>query len=119
MNSVNITGRLGRDIEIRSAGQSKVGEFSIAVKDRDNTYWIDCIAWNKQAEFIRDYSGKGLRVEITGKLQQDTWEDQQGSKRSKLKVVVLNVEPIDWKEKTESVENDDFVPTDGDNRIPF
>lgn len=124
MNNVALTGRMGKDIEIRQAGQAIVGEFTLAVKDRDKTSWVDCIAWNKQAEFISDFLGKGLRLELTGRLQQDTWKDKDGNNRSKLKVVVMSIEPIDWKnnENQDNQENQEEFTTmeyTKNSRVPF
>lgn len=119
MNITLLVGRLGKNIEIRPAGQHKVGEFSLATSRNGETKWFTCIAWNKQAEFIEKHLGRGLRAVVAGELYDETWEDQQGNEKSRQKLNVLKVEPIDWKEKTELVENNDFVPTDGDNKIPF
>ena len=51
---------------------------------------MDCEAWGRQAEVMAQYLSKGRPVFIQGRLKLDTWQDQQGQNRSKLKVVVEN-----------------------------
>lgn len=131
MNNVTLIGRLGQDIEIKRTDKWNVGKFSLAVQDgRDKTYWIECEAWNKTAETIEKFSGKGLRIAVNGKLVQDSWVNDEGQNRSKLKVNVFNVDILDWKnndnqvgeENSSDAEEDDYGmenynPTD--KRIPF
>lgn len=133
INNVIIAGRLGKDIELRSAGDHIVAQFSLAVNDgKDKMYWIDCIAWNKTAELLQKYTGKGLRLGVTGKLIQENWTDSNGEKKSRIRVQVIGAEFIDWKEsdsdnnstigkspKVDDFEyNNDFSSTEN-NRIPF
>lgn len=96
MNSVNIIGRLGRDVELRQAGQTSVADLNIAVSDRRKvqgewqnvTTWVTVTAWGKTAETASNYLSKGSEVGISGKLVIEEWTDKQsGQKRSKLKVV--------------------------------
>lgn len=104
MNSVTVSGRLARDVEIRSTQNGKqVGNFAVAVErdyksengDRPVDF-IDCVAWGKSAEFAQSYLRKGNRAIINGKLQQRNWQDQEGKKRSKHEIQVSSMEPIDW-----------------------
>ena len=70
LNKVILMGRLTRDPEIRTAGEYKVANFSIAV-DRDvknkqtgerETDFIDCTAWAGRAEFVENYFKKGNMI---------------------------------------------------------
>ena len=100
-NSVVIMGNLTRDIEIRTlASGTRVGDFTIAVNDRikrgeewvDEASFVDVVAWDKTAELVERFAGKGKVVLVRGRLKQETWEDKQsGQKRSKLKVVAESV----------------------------
>lgn len=103
MNSVNISGRLGKDAELRTTqGGSFILRFSVAVNDRkknpqsgeweDTTHWIDCVMFGKRAESLSKYLTKGVEVGVTGKLSQSRWEDKQGNKRSKLEVIVNDID---------------------------
>lgn len=93
MNSVNLTGRLGKDPEIKTTNSGKsVTAFSVAVQDgKDRTYWLPIVAWENTAEFICKYFHKGDGIEITGKLTERKYEDQGGNKRSVVEVVATNV----------------------------
>ena len=105
VNKVFLMGNLTRDIEMRqfpSGGQ--VGKFGLAVNERykdRNEQWqeranfIDCEIFGRRAEVMAQYLGKGRAVFIEGKLRLDQWEDQQGQKRSKLKVVVDDFQFVD------------------------
>lgn len=98
MNSVHLMGNLTRDVEIRNAGSSQVGNFGLAInrkwKDKDgqqqeDVVFVDCEAWGRTAEVIAQYHGKGDRILVEGRLKFDSWEDKNGGgKRSKLSVVV-------------------------------
>lgn len=103
LNSVTLTGRLGRDPELRYSQASKAWTtFALAVDDgfgeRRQTYWIDCKAFDKTAESLCNYTAKGSRIGVSGKLTIETWEDKQsGQKRSKAVVVVNSMELLDSK----------------------
>ena len=86
MNSVNLTGRLTRDPEIRytDAGTS-IARFSIAV-DRKFTQengpkadFPNCIAFGKTAEFIEKWFSKGMKIEVTGRIQTGSYKNQDGN----------------------------------------
>lgn len=102
VNKVFLMGNLTRDVEMRAlpSGMS-VGSFGIAVNERfkgkdgdwqERANFIDCEIFGARAEAMARYLGKGSPVFIEGKLRLDQWEDKQGQKRSKLKVVVDNFE---------------------------
>ena len=102
MNDLNRTiliGRLTRDPELRHTQNGKaVASFSLANgrsyttngEKKEFTSFFDCIAWDKLGEIIAQYCTKGKMVAIEGRLQQRTWEDKDGKKRSTVEVVVEN-----------------------------
>ena len=65
---------------------------------REETTFVDCEAWGRQAEVMAQYLSKGRPVFIQGRLKLDTWQDQQGQNRSKLKVVVENFQFVGGRE---------------------
>ena len=96
-NQVTLVGRLTRDPETRQVGEQQraVTSFGLAVntvfsKDKEKTTFVDCEAWGKMAETIGKWCTKGREILVTGRLDLDTWEDKDGNRRSKLKVVVNN-----------------------------
>jgi len=106
LNRVMLMGNLTRDVELRAAGSSQVGKFSLAVnrkwvagdgEKKEDVTFVDCEAWGKTAETMAKYLGKGRGVFIEGRLKLDQWEDKDGGKRSKLSVVVESFQFIDAK----------------------
>ena len=99
LNTVNLMGRLTHDPEMRKTGSGKsVANFSLAV-ERDiasavtgkrETDFIDCVAWDKTAEFICQWFSKGSMAVVTGRLQVRNWEDQNGNKRKTVEVTVTS-----------------------------
>jgi single-strand DNA-binding protein len=99
LNKVMLIGNLTRDPELKyTPGNQAVCEIGLAVnrkyrtkdgEDREDTTFVDCEAWGKQAEVIKQYMAKGRPIYIEGRLKLDTWEDKNGGgKRSKMRVVV-------------------------------
>ena len=93
-----ITGNLTRDPELRSTGNgTSVCAFSVAVnrvyrsndgENKEDVSYFDCSAWGKIGETIAQYAKKGSAVLISGRLNQRTWEDKSGNKRSNVEIVV-------------------------------
>jgi len=97
-NKVLLMGNLTRDIEMRSLPSGQVvGSFGLAMnrvfttqdgQKREEVTFVDCEVWGKAAETMHKYLSKGRPVLIDGRLKLDSWEDKDGAKKSKLKVVV-------------------------------
>ena len=96
-NRVVLVGNLTRDIELRETPSgASVADASIAVNDRrkqgddwvEETSFVDLTLWNKTAQNAAEYLSKGSPILIEGRLKQDSWENESGEKRTKLKVVV-------------------------------
>lgn len=99
-----IIGNLTRDIEVRTTPSGKkVGNFTIAVSHGEGTSFIDCVSWEKTADLIKKYTGKGDKLYVEGNIQQQSWT-KDGDKRSKLEVIVRGVIFLQTKGK----EADDF-----------
>ena len=79
INSVILTGYVGKVERIREAGSSKVLNFSLAVnqgrKDDDKpTMWFKCSIWGKSAEYLANKIGKGDKIAVSGELGVEKWE---------------------------------------------
>lgn len=103
INKVFITGNLTRDPELReTASGFQVLNFGVAVNDRrknqqtgqweDCANFVDCTMFGNRAASVSRFLGKGSKVAIEGKLRWSQWEAQDGGKRSKLEVVVDEIE---------------------------
>lgn len=97
INTVALSGNLVRDFELK--GQSgKFGTFSIAVNERvksretgeweDKANYLDCVLLGARASSLAQYLTKGTTVAVTGKLEQNRWQAQDGTNRSAVRVVV-------------------------------
>ena len=103
-NRVILIGNLTRDVELRYlASGMAVTDIGLAVNDRRknaNGEWIeevtfvDVTVWGRTAEVMSEYLSKGSPVFIEGRLKLDSWEGQDGQKRSKLKVVCERMQLI-------------------------
>lgn len=91
-NRVLMMGNLTRDPSLRFTPQgTPVGEFGIALNrkrgDQEETSFVEVVVWSKQAQTCHEFLKKGRLVLIEGRLQQDRWQVEDGSTRSRLVVV--------------------------------
>ena len=124
MNTTVLTGNLGSDPEsFFSDGGTQIVSFSMAFRStKDKTdNWVKCTCFNKTAEIAEKYLHKGARVGITGMLDQDKWETNEGESRSTLKLIANSIEFIKTDGRGFDNHNDDGihdnVDTEGD--VPF
>jgi single-strand DNA-binding protein len=98
---VMLVGNLTRDPELRQTPSgTSVCQFGVAVGRRykdasgqwvDKASFFDVVVWGQQGENCAQYLSKGRQVAIDGRLEQQSWEAQDGSKRSKVEIVAENV----------------------------
>lgn len=98
MNYVGLLGRLTRDPELKQTSSGKsYCRFSLAVKKefvKDGVDFINCVAWDKRAEFIANYFTKGQRILVQGRINVGSYE-VNGEKRNSFDVVVDRAEFIE------------------------
>ncbi len=85
LNQVVLVGRMTRDPELKDVGDKQVANFSIAVDrsfNKDETDFIDCAVWQKQAENVCKYTGKGSLVAVVGELRID--RPEKGKQYAKI-----------------------------------
>lgn len=102
LNKVLLMGNLTRDPELRVTPKgTSVCAFGLAVnrvfrtegaESQEETTFVDVEAWGKQAELISKYVSKGNPLFVEGRLRLDSWESKEGDKRSKMKVVLENMQ---------------------------
>ncbi len=105
VNKVFLMGNLTRDVELKyTPSNQPVATFGLAMnrryktrdgENREETTFVDCEAWARTAEVMSEYLSKGRPVFIEGRLKLDQWQDKDGNKRSKLRVVVENFTFVD------------------------
>lgn len=130
MNSVNLTGRFARDPDVRyTDGGTSIARFTVACDRRykqengPTADFINCIAFGKTAEFVEKYFRKGMKIELTGRIQTGSYTNQEGNKVYTTDVVA---EQVGFAESKASSERDrksesdtqgfggGFGPADGD-----
>ena len=98
-NTVTVVGNMTRDPELRfTASGIAVTDFGVAwnTKDKDgneSVSFFDITCWRDLAEHVAESLGKGNRVIVYGRLDQNTWETKEGDKRSKVRIVADDVGP--------------------------
>ncbi|MDD4775043.1 MAG: single-stranded DNA-binding protein [Syntrophomonas sp.] len=143
LNKVILIGRLTRDPELKYIPNgTAVATFSLAVDrkfNRDETDFIDIVAWRQLAENCANYLGKGRLAAVEGRLQVRTYEAKDGQKRKVTEVVADDVrfldrsssgsapssftkrEPDPWEDLGREVklEDIDIVNREDEDDIPF
>lgn len=123
-NSVTLVGNVTRDPELRNLSNGgQVADFGLAVnrrwkdrdsgEDREEVCFVDCSAFGKLAEIVGQWVQKGKPLLVDGRLKMDQWQDKQGNKRSKLFVVVEQMQLLGGKP---GGENDNGAGRDDDDR---
>ena len=140
LNKAVLMGRLTRDPEMRyTQSNTPVTSFTLAI-DRDRkgpngerqTDFIDCVAWGKQAEFVKSWFAKGMMAIVVGRIQSRNWEDRNGNKRTSVEINANEVLFGESKKdkgarKSEPdtplfdlpVSDDDFTELDDMSGVPF
>ena len=124
LNKVFLIGNLTRDPELKYI-TSGVGvtKFGLAVnrtynsqdgEKKNDTCFVDITAWDKLAEVCAEHLSKGRLVLVEGRLQYQSWKDDDGTKRSKLEVVAQNAQFLGSKQ-----ENGEETEGTDDSDVPF
>lgn len=147
INKVILMGRLTADPELKtSANNVSIVQFTVAVnrryvsKDSNERQvdFIDCTAFNRNAEFLSKYFRKGSSVIVFGNIQVDAWKDKEGHNRRSTRVIVDELQfgesknrdssasaaPVADKEGFSNASNSDFFSDikdvdGGDAELPF
>ena len=94
LNKAILMGRLTRDPEMRyTQSNTPVTSFTLAI-DRDRkgpngerqTDFIECTAFGKTAEFVKNWFAKGMMAIVVGRIQSRNWEDRNGNKRTSIEI---------------------------------
>lgn len=120
INVVNISGNLTRDSELRrTTGGTAILGFGVAVNDRrknqqtgeweDYPNFVDCTMFGTRAEKLAGMLAKGTKVCILGKLRYTSWE-KDGQKRSKIEVIVDDIELMQNRKPQQEQPQQDYQP---------
>lgn len=116
VNKVIIVGNLGKDPEVKAAGNTTVANFSLATSEnytdkagakQEKTEWHRIVAWGKLAELAGQYLKKGRQVYVEGKLQTREWE-KDGQKKYTTEVVASNITFLGGKQESKPEADEPF-----------
>ena len=136
INKMILQGRLVKDVDRRTTkNDNSVASFTIAWSEKygqtEQSLFMNCVAWNNQAEFISKYFKKGDMVVVEGKLTTRSYEDGNGDKRYVTELTVDKAHFCGSKQdsKPQQVAGDlntyssgtdeDFKSTSDDEDLPF
>ena len=99
MNKVILVGNLTKDPVLSQTTSNKhVARFTVAVRRRygkdtqQQADFINCVAWNKTADFLCDYFHKGSGIQVCGWIQTRSWDDPDGKKQFATEVVADEIQ---------------------------
>jgi single-strand DNA-binding protein len=102
-NSITVVGNVTRDPELRfTPAGAAVANFGVAWNlkrqdGEDQVSFFDVTCWRQLAENVAESLTKGMRVVVYGRLEQRSWQTQDGEKRSKVEIIADEVAPsLKW-----------------------
>ncbi len=126
---VIITGNIGQDHELKvTPNQNAVLNFSLATSEtwkdsvsnevKSETEWHRCVAFGRKAENTTQYTGKGSKVQVTGRLKTRKWTDNSNVVRYVTEVMVRDIQFLDKRtpDKTNTEKTDHS--TNSNTNIP-
>lgn len=139
MNSVNLTGRLTRNPDVRYTDSgTSIARFTLACDRRfksdggPSADFPGCIAFGKTAEFIEKYFTKGMKMELSGRIQTGSYTNQDGAKVYTTDVIAESVgfaesksasggQPAAAPKPSQAAADDAFmeIPDNFDDELPF
>lgn len=126
INKAILMGRLTRDPELRHTGSgTPVCSFNIAIPngygESQTTDFINCVAWNKTAEFVNKYFAKGRMIVVVGRIQTRSWEGQDGKKNYATEVVANEISFGESKKDTSLTTEvaEEFEQIEAPEDLPF
>lgn len=129
MNSVHLIGRFTKDPEISTSGETTVARFTLAVDRRyskgdERTDFINCMAFNKKAEFLQKYFKKGMKIATEGEWRTGSYTNKDGQKVYTNECLITECEFVEKKGEgaaEPTKEEDDFMTLSNEDRdqMPF
>ena len=117
-------GRLTADPELRTTqNQVSFTTFTIACErdfDRQQTDFINCVAWRNTAEFVSKYFRKGNMAIVSGRLQSRKWKDRDNKERTSWEVIADNIYFCESKkDHADDIATPSFEEVNDDGELPF
>ena len=120
MQKIILIGNSARDVELEIKGETKFARISLAVTrrfDKETTDWFNCTVFGALAEKVASvYVKKGTKVAITGRIEFNDYEKEDGTKIKNHTVIVEDLELLGG--KTENENREELTEIKDDN-LPF
>jgi single-strand DNA-binding protein len=87
MNVCTFLGRLTKDVEVKTVGETEIANFTLAVdrkfkkEGQPTADFLNFVAFGKTAEVISEHCKKGSQIAVVSRVQTRTWDDKDGNKR--------------------------------------
>lgn len=101
VNKIYLLGRTGKDPEVKTIGDAKCAQFTLATSERykdrngemqENTDWHNIVCWRQTADIVEKYVKKGSQLFIEGKVKYRSYETDRGEKRYVTDIVAERIE---------------------------
>lgn len=101
VNKIFLLGRTGKDPEVKTIGDAKCAQFTLATSERykdrngemqENTDWHNIVCWRQTADIVEKYVKKGSQLFIEGKVKYRSYETDRGEKRYVTDIVAERIE---------------------------
>lgn len=121
MNKFIGIGRITKDIELAYTQDGKaIAKYTLAINGyNDTTDFLNCVTWNKQAENLKKYCGKGSQIAVEGRVSVRNYENKEGKKVYVTEIVTNNIMFLDSKKDgqapQENTYNDLHTTTSSDD----
>ena len=109
INKVILIGHVGSNPELRyTPTGAAITSFSLATNEmwinadkekKERVEWHSIIAWNRLADFSKEYIVKGQLIYIEGSLHTNSWKDKDGNIRKKVEIICNIITPLEWKKE--------------------
>ena len=124
MNRAVLMGRLTKDPDIRTSGETTIARFTLAVdrRKRDEADFISCVAFNKLAEFADKYLKQGTKICAEGRIQTGSYTNRDGQKVYTTDVILDGIEFAESKQAQQPqtpASQDGFYNPQSEEGIPF
>ena len=118
INRVVLVGRLTKEPELRTTPSgAKVCQYTLAVnRNKQETDFINCVAWDKVAELLERYTHKGYQMGVEGRIQTRNYDDKKKKKVYITEVLVNSISFLDKLEQNTSDFDKRVTNTQGSNK---
>lgn len=126
MNKIILLGRLTKDPEIKfsQANNIKVANFSLAVNrkyvkqgEERQTDFFNIVVYSKLADFAEKYLKQGLQILISGRVQNRSWDDDNGQRHYITEVIAEEIDFADSPKKTEDNTTSSDIPVETEDNF--